>query len=194
MLQAMARSKKTKKEVLQELLAQGMTQIVLVPGHDGVRVPEVYRHEPILRLNLSHRFTNSDLKVDWWGVRQTLTFADGAFHCQIPWDALFAVADPRRPDSAVMWPESMPAPYRDLLPRRPRKPADPAPTAPRQQPPGPSSPAPRGRTRAFTPRVIQGEGQSPTPRPAGAGDPSPDGEGPPPDPPPRKPPYLKVIK
>ncbi len=164
-----------KKKLVEALIERGTTQIILDPRRDGVRVPPEFREQPLLRLNISPRFPGSDLKVDWWGVRQTLTFPSGRFHCHVPWDAIFAVGSPQRADRVTFWVESAPEEFREVVPKSiARKPKTPPPV---------QSPRGNRKIRAFTPRVIEGA------RGSDDDDDPPPGSGPP-----RKRPTLKVIK
>ncbi len=158
----MSASNNEKREAVGELLRKGATQIVINPRREGVRLPPAFADQLLVRLNVSHRYAGADLKVDWWGVRQTLTFDGGRFACHVPWEAVFAMGDPRRIDRHRIWPADAPDDLqRELkvllhLAGLKRLGSDSestgAPTAP--------AAAPRvGATRAFTPRVIEGEGR-----------------------------------
>ncbi len=75
-----------------EALEQGMTQIHLDARRPGVLVPDKFRTEHHLVLNISYRFDPPDLSVSEWGVRQTLSFGGSRFTIAVPWSALYAVA------------------------------------------------------------------------------------------------------
>ena len=86
------RKVKEKKDRVLEALEQGMTQIHLDARRPGVLVPEKFRGEHHLVLNISYRFDPPDLSVSEWGVRQTLSFGGSRFTVGVPWSALYAVA------------------------------------------------------------------------------------------------------
>ena len=86
------RKVKEKKDRVLEALEQGMTQIHLDARRPGVLVPEKFRAEHHLVLNVSYRFDPPDLSVSEWGVRQTLSFGGSRFTVGVPWSALYAVA------------------------------------------------------------------------------------------------------
>lgn len=86
------RKLKEKKDRVLEALEQGMTQIHLDARRPGVLVPEKFRAEHHLVLNISYRFDPPDLSVSEWGVRQTLSFGGSRFTVGVPWSALYAVA------------------------------------------------------------------------------------------------------
>jgi stringent starvation protein B len=86
------RKLKEKKDRVLEALEQGMTQIHLDARRPGVLVPEKFRSEHHLVLNVSYRFDPPDLSVSEWGVRQTLSFGGSRFTVGVPWSALYAVA------------------------------------------------------------------------------------------------------
>lgn len=86
------RKLKEKKDRVLEALEQGMTQIHLDARRPGVLVPEKFRGDHHLVLNISYRFDPPDLSVSEWGVRQTLSFGGSRFTVAVPWSALYAVA------------------------------------------------------------------------------------------------------
>ena len=92
MTQVDDRKVKEKKDRVLEALEQGMTQIHLDARRPGVLVPEKFRTEHHLVLNVSYRFDPPDLSVSEWGVRQTLSFGGSRFTVAVPWSALYAVA------------------------------------------------------------------------------------------------------
>ncbi len=97
-----------KKKRLLESLEKGMAQVHLDARRAFVAVPERFKDQPQLVLNISYRFEPPDLTVSDWGVRETLGFGGERFLCGIPWTAIFAVA------SVVtrefwMYPDDMPA-------------------------------------------------------------------------------------
>lgn len=81
-----------KKQRLLQALEQGLTQIHLDARRPGVLVPDRYRADHHLVLNLSYRFDPPDLTVTEWGVRQTLSFGGQRFTIGAPWSAVYAVA------------------------------------------------------------------------------------------------------
>lgn len=86
------RKLKEKKDRVLEALEQGMTQLHLDARRPGVLVPEKFRADHHLVLNISYRFDPPDLSVSEWGVRQTLSFGGSRFTVAVPWSALYAVA------------------------------------------------------------------------------------------------------
>jgi stringent starvation protein B len=143
-----------KKQRLLTALDQGLTQIHLDARRAGVLVPERYRSDHHLVLNLSYKFDPPDLAVSDWGVRQTLSFGGQRFTVAAPWSAVYAVA------SLVsrefwMFPDDMPDELADAATERVTKgdlrPAD-APTAP----PAPA-PSPRAVLREVVVEPREGE-------------------------------------
>lgn len=78
----------TKKNVLEQLLDQGMVLVALDARIDGVEVPSHLGRDAQLRLNLSYRF-GLPMTVDDWGILATLTFAGVPFACRFPWRSVF---------------------------------------------------------------------------------------------------------
>ena len=79
---------KSKKELLDGLLAQGMVQITINAQLPEVIVPQWLKPDPQLRLNLSYRFGLA-MDINDWGVEPRLTFKGSYFDCKIPWPAIY---------------------------------------------------------------------------------------------------------
>ncbi|MEM7436775.1 MAG: ClpXP protease specificity-enhancing factor SspB [Myxococcota bacterium] len=97
-----------KLEVARYLLSQGSVFVHLDPRDVGVVVPQWYREEPqlVLQIGLNMPVPIPDLRVDEEGVYGTLSFNRSPFTCRIDWDAVFALAgDDGR---GMVWPDSMP--------------------------------------------------------------------------------------
>jgi stringent starvation protein B len=103
----MDRRESTKQSQLLECLEKGMTMIHLDARRPGVLVPEKFKGDHQLMLNLSYRFDPPDLAVSDWGVRQTLSFGGSRFTVAIPWSAVYAVASMVTRE-VFMFPEDMP--------------------------------------------------------------------------------------
>ncbi len=89
-----------------------MTQIHLDARRPGVLVPERFKGEHQLVLNVSYRFDPPDLTVNEWGIRQTLSFGGARFTIAVPWSALYAVASVTSREY-FMFPDEMPAELAD---------------------------------------------------------------------------------
>ena len=97
-----------KYDVAQYLLAQGSLFVHLDPRMDTVVVPQWYRSEPqlVLQIGFDMPVPIRDLQVDEEGIYGTLSFNRSPFTCQVQWDAVFALAgDDGR---GMVWPDSMP--------------------------------------------------------------------------------------
>ncbi len=97
-----------KLDVARYLLAQGSVFVHLDPRMETVAVPQSYRSEPqlVLQIGFDMPVPISDLEVDSEGVYGTLSFNRTPFTCQVPWEAVFALAgDDGR---GMVWPDSMP--------------------------------------------------------------------------------------
>lgn len=107
-----------KKDVVLALLEQGLTMVHLDPRRPEVDVPQSFKSDPVLRLNLSYRFGIPDFEVGDDGIVCTLHFSrDGDHRCVIPWSALFGATSQVSQDGR-MWMESMPVEMRVDLARR----------------------------------------------------------------------------
>ncbi len=96
-----------KKQHLMSALDRGMVMVHLDARRAGVLVPQEFRTESHLRLNLSYRFEPSDLSVGEWGLRSTLSFSGSRFTVAIPWSAVFAITS-HASHEFWMFPEDMP--------------------------------------------------------------------------------------
>ncbi|MGB9341027.1 MAG: ClpXP protease specificity-enhancing factor SspB, partial [Polyangiales bacterium] len=97
-----------KLDVARYLLAQGSVFVHLDPRMDTVAVPQWYRSEPqlVLQIGFDMPVPIRDLEVDADGVYGTLSFNRTPFTCEVPWEAVFALAgDDGR---GMVWPDSMP--------------------------------------------------------------------------------------
>jgi stringent starvation protein B len=96
-----------KKVRLANCLDRGVTQIHLDARRAGVIVPEAFRAQHQLVLNVSYRYDPPDLTVSDWGVRQTLSFQGTRFTVGVPWGALFAIGSDVTQEF-FMYPDDMP--------------------------------------------------------------------------------------
>jgi stringent starvation protein B len=107
-----------KRARLEAALAHGVVTIHLDARQPGVRVPEQFRTDHNLRLNLSLRFDPPDLTVGEWGIRETLSFARTPFKVAVPWPAIFAITGSGPGQQAWLFPEDMPAELFDAAAER----------------------------------------------------------------------------
>jgi len=97
-----------KLDVARYLLDQGSLFVHLDPRIEGVVVPQWYRSEPqlVLQIGFDMPVPIRDLQVDAEGICGTLSFNRSPFTCRVQWDAVFALAgDDGR---GMVWPDSMP--------------------------------------------------------------------------------------
>lgn len=89
-------------------MTQGNVFVHLDPRTEGVVVPQWYRTEPqlVLQVGFEMPVPIPDLRIDEDGLYGTLSFNRSPFTCMVTWDAVFALAgDDGR---GMVWPESMP--------------------------------------------------------------------------------------
>lgn len=97
-----------KRKQLERALEKGRVMIHLDARRPGVLVPQRFKDDFHLRLNLSLRFDPPDLTVGEWGVRETLSFGGAKFAVAVPWSAIFAITGAERTEAAWMYAEDMP--------------------------------------------------------------------------------------
>jgi stringent starvation protein B len=97
-----------KKDVALALLEQASVFVHLDPRTDKVAVPPWLKRQPqlVLQIGLNMAIPIPDLEVDEAGLSCTLSFNRSPHHCQIPWNAVFAlVGDNGR---GMVWPDDVP--------------------------------------------------------------------------------------
>jgi stringent starvation protein B len=97
-----------KKDVALALLEQASVFVHLDPRTDKVFVPPWLKRQPqlVLQIGLNMAIPIPDLEVDDAGLSCTLSFNRAPHHCQIPWNAVFAlVGDNGR---GMVWPDDVP--------------------------------------------------------------------------------------
>jgi stringent starvation protein B len=124
------RNVKEKKDRVLQALEEGMTQIHLDARRPGVLVPEKFRGDHHLVLNVSYRFDPPDLSVSEWGVRQTLSFGGSRFTVGLPWSAIYAVASLTTREF-WMFPDDMPEELSESATEKAQLPPAPEPEKPR---------------------------------------------------------------
>jgi stringent starvation protein B len=80
----------TPRQLLENLLGQGMVMVTIDARSQGAVVPRQFERDPQLRLNLSYRF-GLPIAVDEWGVRARLTFSGVPFDCELPWPSIYMI-------------------------------------------------------------------------------------------------------
>lgn len=80
----------TPRQLLENLLGQGMVMVTIDARSDGAVVPRQFERDPQLRLNLSYRF-GLPIAVDEWGVKARLTFSGVPFDCELPWPSIYMI-------------------------------------------------------------------------------------------------------
>jgi len=96
-----------KKQILLAFLKRGVAMVHLDARQPEVSVPEQFRTDAHLRLNLSYRYGIPDFEVGDESVTATLSFGGHPFHCVLPWNAVFAVTSSGTGEGQV-WPEDLP--------------------------------------------------------------------------------------
>jgi stringent starvation protein B len=98
-----------KRKTVESLLEQGPVLIHIDPRRDGVAVPTRFAQDPGLRLRFGYGLSPAitDLVVDEHGVSGTLSFGGVAFHCVLPWSAIYAVQIDGDSKGSV-WPDDVP--------------------------------------------------------------------------------------
>jgi len=97
-----------KRDAMLELLDRGLVMVHLDPRAEGVIVPEWFKEDPTLRLNIAYGFNLPALDVDEEGLYAVLSFGGQNHGCTIPWPAVFAITLPQEQHDGQVWPESLP--------------------------------------------------------------------------------------
>lgn len=158
----------TKKNVLEQLLEQGMVLVALDARIGGVDVPTHLGKDPQLRLNLSYRF-GLPMAVDDWGVCATLTFAGVPYDCRFPWTSIFLMVS-HVSGQPYLFPDDIPA---ELLSQSPDMATDAQAVVPKAGPERPkltlvppTAAAPKPAAPADEPQEPQAAESAPASEPA----------------------------
>lgn len=92
---------------LNEMLNKGMVKLAIVPVRDGVDVPEQFRQETQLLINISYRFRDP-LFVDAWGVKQVLSFNGVNYPVRVPWSAIYGMVNCKEDSHPVLFSDTLP--------------------------------------------------------------------------------------
>ncbi len=103
-----ATSHEQKRETMVQLLDRGLVMVHLDPRVDGVKVPEWFKSDPTLRLNIAYGFNLPALDIDEEGIYAVLSFSGVDHGCNLPWESVFAITRPDAQHEGRMWPESLP--------------------------------------------------------------------------------------
>ena len=196
----------TPRQLLENLLGQGMVMVTIDARSDGAVVPRQFERDPQLRLNLSYRF-GLPINVDEWGVRARLTFSGVPFDCELPWPSIYMIVS-HVTGQPFLFPEHVPQELMQLATQM-RNDAAPAPEQPKKpkltvvasddgedtdetdeisREHEPMNGAPQDAQIDNT-----GSDDAVAAQPSGERDADPDGEAPPPRTPPRRG-HLRVVK
>lgn len=104
-----------KRRQLLDMLDRGLVMVHLDPRREGVIVPEQFRGDPVLRLNIAYGFNLPALDVGEEGVYAILSFSRQNFGCTLPWDAIFALTSPDDGHDGVVWPSSAPPEFHSFF-------------------------------------------------------------------------------
>ncbi len=103
-----------KKELLLEMLSNSMVMLHLDATHPEAEVPEHFREDSQLRLNISYRFANVNLEVDDHYVYAVLSFNQTPFSCKIPLESIWG-ATQHSSQEFRLFPENIPSELREQL-------------------------------------------------------------------------------
>jgi hypothetical protein len=96
-----------KKRLLLLLLDAGAVMIHLDARHPEVRVPERFRTDPELRLNLDYAFRLPDFHVGESGIVASLSFSGQRFLCTVPFAAIWGITR-TKDNQTTLFPSSIP--------------------------------------------------------------------------------------
>jgi len=96
-----------KKEMLLELLENGLTMLHFNTNHPDLDVPDYLKEDHTLALNLSYKFMLSDLDIQEGFIGVTLSFQRVPYFCHLPFDALWGLSQPPG-QNLRLFPDCMP--------------------------------------------------------------------------------------
>lgn len=104
-----------KRRQLLSMLDKGLVMIHLDPRVEGVEVPERFKKDPVLRLNIAYGYRLPALDIGLDGVYAVLSFSKQNFGCTLPWSAIFALTSPDNAHEGIVWHEAVPPELRRSL-------------------------------------------------------------------------------
>lgn len=177
------------------MLDKGLVMIHLDPRVEGVVVPERFKSDPVLRLNIAYGYRLPALDIGLEGVYAVLSFSKQNFGCTLPWSSIFALTSPDQSHEGIVWPESVPPELRRALGvEEPEEDgSEPAPPTAGSEAATEPEAAPEAAHEALPPLFVVHEGGlAQVPPSADASDGG--GDAPPPDSSPRRRPHLSIVK
>ncbi len=98
-----------KRDLIEELLAQGPILVHIDARHVLAQVPEQFRKDPKLVLRFGYDLTPAiiDLSIDDHGMYGTLTFGGVPTRCVLPWGSVYSVVS-EADQKGMVWPEDVP--------------------------------------------------------------------------------------
>ncbi len=143
----------TKQQYFATLLDAGVAQLRLDARVPGVVVPQHLSQDLALALNFSYRYQIDDFEFDDQRVIASLSFAGTPLRCEIPWLAVYAIADLQ--GRGQVWPHDVPLELQRLVTEQ--EPEDePAQSAPAQAKRAKAARKPAPKTARPGLRVIDG--------------------------------------
>lgn len=97
-----------KRRQVLEMLGHGLVMLHLDPRAPDVVVPQRFKSDPVLRLNIAYQFRLPALDIGAEGIYAVLSFDRQNFGCSLPWSSIFAVTRPDAGHDGIVWPESVP--------------------------------------------------------------------------------------
>lgn len=97
-----------KRRQVLELLNDGLVMLHLDPRAQGVIVPDRFKSDAVLRLNIAYQFRLPALEIGAEGIYAVLSFDRQNFPCTLPWSSIFAATLPNTGHKGVVWPGSVP--------------------------------------------------------------------------------------
>lgn len=97
-----------KRRKVLEMLDAGLVMLHLDPRAPEVVVPQRFKTDPVLRLNIAYGFRLPALEIGAEGIYAVLSFDRQNFGCTLPWASIFAVTRPDFGHDGIVWPESVP--------------------------------------------------------------------------------------
>ena len=120
-----------KRDAMLEFLDRGLVMVHLDPRCEGVQVPEWFKADSTLRLNIAYGFNLPALEVDAEGIYAVLSFGGQNHGCNLPWSSVFALTLPNEGHDGQVWPGSLPQELVDTISAAGAAQPEPQPSAPR---------------------------------------------------------------
>lgn len=106
-----------KEQYFTAMLGEGVVMVHLNPRAPGVIVPERFKKDVLLRVNIAVGFNLPVFRIEHEGIVTMLSFNRQNFLCTIPWTSIFCLTLPDKGHAGRVWEEDFPPEFSQKEPQ-----------------------------------------------------------------------------